>query len=164
MVRCFIGVSLPNGLINVHLEDWVGKRIDDENLHINLFFLSEIKDTNSIVKKLDSISHNSFSINLGGLSAFPSENNAKVLIVNADSDELVSLHNKIVNVLNVKESKPFKPHVTLMRVKKHGNMNIFSQAVNKSFRVSDFCLFKSVLSSSGSEYSVLHSFNLGGSV
>ena len=87
----------------------------------------------------------------------------------SESNELLELRDKIENKLFEigveKNNKKYKPHLTLLRLKKNDNIANIKLILNKEisnikFRVSHFSLIKSELKMSGSEYKIIKKYNL----
>ncbi len=176
MVRCFIGVFLPNSLKPRVLElqniiktlDLDCKFVETENLHLTLSFLGKVDELEiqSIKDKLDGISGHfqKFNISIGGVNLVPSKKYVRVIALGIidPSGMMAKISSEIKHVIGG-DVKP--PHLTLCRVRK---VMKFSE-LDKLLNVDSYCgemelspiqLIESKLSRSGPVYSVLHESRL----
>ena len=131
-MRTFVAVELSNNAIvdsikNLQNEmDLDAKPVTAKNLHFTLQFLGEISE--EIVEKISSmlkkIEFSSFDLTLKGIGAFPNPKNPRVVWIGTDKiggDYLVELSKKVGSTLEpfgLIPDKPFKPHITIFRIKK----------------------------------------------
>ena len=132
MMRLFVAVEITDsGVINSIREFQENISIDArgvklKNLHFTLQFLGEISGdiTQKIIQSLQMIEFSSFEINLRGVGAFPKPESPRVVWIGTDKDGgdmLVELSRKVEKVLEPLgffPDKPFKPHITVFRIKK----------------------------------------------
>ncbi len=132
MMRLFVAVEITDsGVINSIREFQENISIDArgvklKNLHFTLQFLGEISGdiTQKIIQSLQMIEFSSFKINLRGVGAFPKPESPRVVWIGTDKDGgdmLVELSRKVEKVLEPLgffPDKPFKPHITVFRIKK----------------------------------------------
>ncbi|NPA51867.1 MAG: RNA 2',3'-cyclic phosphodiesterase [Aquificae bacterium] len=135
MKRLFIGIFIPPKVLNKQYPRLKkefggiipGKWVKTENLHITLKFLGYV-DNNKIKQinhSLKEIFNNPLQepIELSGLGVFPNPKNPRILYINVkdNSNFLQELHQsiekKMLNLGFEKERKPFKPHITIKRIK-----------------------------------------------
>ena len=105
-----------------------------QKLHFTLQFLGEVATTattdseEKIIDALNTIKFSSFDIDIKGVGAFPNSKNPRVIWVGIDnanattSAKMQELAGKVANVLTplgFSIDKPFVPHVTILRVKRH---------------------------------------------
>ena len=144
------------------------KPISTKNIHFTLFFLGEVSDSVSqkIQEALGSIEFQPFEVCIRGVGAFPKPNFPRIVWVGTDNEggkkliELASVVEERLSSLGFQKDKPFKPHVTIFRVKnKIGNISdelkkleTYSFGIQK---VSEIKFKKSVLTSDGPIYSDL---------
>jgi 2'-5' RNA ligase len=112
-----------------------GKWVEDWNLHFTYHFLGEI-EFSLVEPLLTSLSpflkDYECEINLKGLGCFPSLNSPRVLFVNIFEPKglLQKIHFNLSKVLKQFEieldSRPFQPHLTLMRIKSY-RLNLFKK-------------------------------------
>ena len=103
------------------------KPIESINLHFTLQFLGEIsKDgIKKIISALHTIKFSSFNINLTGIDTFPNPKHPRIIWIGTDQygrNMLIQLAKKVEKVLKPLEllpDKPFKPHITVFRIKKN---------------------------------------------
>ncbi len=144
------------------------KPVELHNIHFTLQFLGEIsQDTvEKIIIALNSIRFSKFEIEFKGVGAFPKLKFPRVIWIGTDENGkklLIDLAKKIENVLlplGFTVDKPFKPHITVFRIK--NKIGDIEKELNKfklvNFGTQEITVFKlkqSVLSSKGPIYSDL---------
>lgn len=163
-MRLFVAVDIPDNISEkiekINLDSFEGKKVEKENYHINLLFLGETEDTEKIIKNLDEIKFKKFNVTLNGFSAFPNLNVVRVLLVKAESKELINLQKQISEKLDAKGERDYIPHLTLMRVKetKEEYKTFFNKTFKEQFEAENFRLYKSVLTREGPKYEILKTF------
>jgi 2'-5' RNA ligase len=103
-----------------------GKPVDKQNLHFTLLFLGEIPDKSvkDVQKTLNSIAIKPVEVKFTHLGAFPNTRSPRVIWLGVDeisSKQLIELASRIqknLESLGFKPDKPFKPHLTIFRMKK----------------------------------------------
>ena len=131
-MRTFVAIELSNEVIiesikNQQTElDLKAKPVAVKNLHFTLQFLGEVSE--EIMEKVSSalkkIEFASFELTLKGIGAFPNPKNPRVIWVGTDKiggDCLVELSKKVgiaLESFGLKPDKPFKPHITIFRIKR----------------------------------------------
>ena len=144
------------------------KPVELKNLHFTLQFLGEISEevTQKIIKSLKTIEFSSFDVNLKEIGAFPKPKFPRVIWIGTDEiggNMLIHLSKKVEKVLEPLgffSDKPFKPHITVFRIKKKigdisrelENYKMINFGIQK---VSNIKLKKSVLTTNGPIYSDL---------
>jgi 2'-5' RNA ligase len=144
------------------------KPIEPHNLHFTLQFLGEIsQDTvEKVMMSLNSVKFSSFMINFKGIGAFPKLKFPRVIWIGTDKNggnSLIKLAKKVENTLiplGFSIDKPFKPHITVFRIKnKIGDvskeLDKFKSIDFGTQEITGFKLKQSVLSSKGPVYSDL---------
>lgn len=145
------------------------KPVGLQNIHFTLLFLGEVTDiiVNEVQKAISSIEFSAFNVKLVGAGAFPKLRDPRVIWVGTDPDGAENLRKLSKNVedvllpLGFRNDKPFKPHLTVFRIKnrigdvskdlvKYQGFEFGSQVV------SEIKLKKSVLTTSGPIYSDLY--------
>ncbi|MHB8895230.1 MAG: RNA 2',3'-cyclic phosphodiesterase [Candidatus Geothermincolia bacterium] len=160
-------VSSIAGALKPSLEGvkWVG----GENLHVTLRFIGDCPDAKvpALVEWMTKAAANlPLELAIGGVGGFPSQGSARVLWVGAqDSSNAIE---KVYNVLDKgagkcgfgREGRKYKAHITIGRARK-SPVRIPPEIVEKyldqrvALKADEIVLFKSVLSSTGAEYSVV---------
>lgn len=176
MVRCFIGVFLPDFMITkvIELQNFIKtlaiecKLVEAENLHLTLSFLGEKSETEVVEIKdnLDEVCKNfeSFPVTISGIKLIPSRNYVRVIVLDAtdNSGVLVKLADGIKNKIGG-DVKP--PHLTLCRVMRLDNNTVISKLLNfdsfcGEFQLNSVQLIESKLSGHGPSYDILHESKL----
>jgi len=148
------------------------KWVEEENFHITLSFLGEIKVSQAdqiideIRKNLPSISP--FVLNLSGLGVFPNKERPRVIWVGVTKgkEEITLIYNFLKELLEPRGfdfSKKYTPHVTLGRVRSSKNIKaLISLLPEIRFKCEDFIegisLMESRLSPKGPIYTELAYF------
>ncbi|MBI5860349.1 MAG: RNA 2',3'-cyclic phosphodiesterase [Nitrosarchaeum sp.] len=148
------------------------KPIEPHNLHFTLQFLGDIpqETTEKVMASLNTVKFSRFMVNLKGIGVFPNVKSPRVIWIGTDEsggNSLVELAKKIENVLTplgFSIDKPFKPHITVFRIK--NKIEDISKKVDKfqsiDFGIQEITCFKlkqSVLNSKGPIYSDLMEIN-----
>jgi len=144
------------------------KPVEPSKFHFTLQFLGEVSEeiTNEIIQALYKIKFSSFDVNLKGVGAFPKSKSPRVVWIGTDENGgniLIRLSKKVKEVLEPLgffSDKPFKPHITIFRIKKKiGDIsNNLKNQKSKDFGMQEICsikLKKSELTSNGPIYSDL---------
>ncbi|ABW01945.1 RNA 2',3'-cyclic phosphodiesterase [Caldivirga maquilingensis] len=137
MVRLFVAVDLSDEVRGkvIAFRDAVSssgadvKPVEDENLHITLRFLGEVRDNllPEIMRNLNSLSFSSFRMHVKGTGAFPSASSPRVIWVGVEEggDQLKALHDtveELVGRYGVSDEREFTPHITVARVRGRGSV------------------------------------------
>jgi len=173
MVRCFIGILLPEDvknrvkLVKKELEELPikCKFVEDENLHICFSFLGEISegDIKIISEKIDSISKEfrSFDVEIDKIKVIPDEKYIRVLALEVfDKNGFLNSLSEVVQKEIGGDGKP--PHITLCRVKTIANKLTVVERIKSmdkvvvNFNIDRLQLIKSELKKTGPVYSVVH--------
>ncbi len=174
MMRVFVAIEITsNEVINSirKFQDETkinAKPVESKNLHFTLQFLGEISKEMSqkIIESLQKIEFSSFNVNLKEVGAFPKPKFPRVIWVGTDEDGgnmLIQLSKKVekaLEPLGFFADKPFKPHITVFRIKKKIG-DISGELENKKMlnfgiqNITNIKLKKSKLTSSGPIYSDL---------
>ena len=139
-----------------------------DQIHFTLQFLGEISEnkTEDVKKALGTVSFSKFDLTIIGSGAFPNTRNPKVVWLGVDKDgkermsRLANDVNEILGAIDLKNEKPFKPHLTVFRIK--NRIGDITEELLKSKDVkfgtqlvSQIVLKKSDLSANGPEYTNL---------
>jgi len=183
MVRAFISIDFtdPNVIqtiseLQCSIQNSGAKLriVNSKLLHITLAFLGEISEIEiqKVKEILDSISFNSFFLDVNAINVLPNEKHIRVVYCEINGD--VEILKTIQRQLQVKlrdcdfktDNRPFKPHLTIARVKSSQNRKELMLAINTLSNIkcgrqeiTSIKLKQSVLKSEGPEYSILHEIN-----
>jgi 2'-5' RNA ligase len=130
-MRAFIAVEIHNKEILNAIEkiqsDFKIKAtpVNKQNMHFTLFFLGEINEdmVEKVRNKLSLVSFNSIEIKFTHIGTFPNPRSPRVIWIGVDESasqqliELASQVEKKLESLGFKSDKPFKPHLTIFRIK-----------------------------------------------
>ena len=177
-MRAFIGFLAPESVKSVAVRmqnelneiGVVGKYVEKDNLHVNLSFLDEISEEESLefAAKIDMIAKGfrKFSASVCALKAIP--NTKFVRVVAFEIEQEKGLLNSLIKEIQKSiggDSKP--PHMTLCRVKGLKDKRKFADIIEKystscfaAFEVDSLQLIKSELEAGGPVYSVIHESKL----
>ena len=175
--RLFIAVPLTEqarSKIADGLPPLPGRLVSSYNWHFTLRFLGNtaapLRD--ALIGSLrDARLGKKFSIRFGGLGAFPRAKRARIiwLGLTAGVRELTSLADAVEAAARragfPKETRPFKPHLTLSRIEPpHGVTDILAaqSALDVAMPVTEVALVRSSLGSGPAKYEVIHGFPLEG--
>lgn len=181
MWRIFIAIELPSH-VRKRIADNVDRLRDsvpharaswsrEDNLHLTLKFLGDIPVTD--VDKLSAAASiaasrvEPFEIVVAGCGAFPPNGQPRVLWIGIEdpSGKLAELHatleDECAKASFAREPRPFRPHLTLARIRKpHGSRQLAQLHKETGFnpvsvRVSELCVFRSELLREGSRHTVI---------
>lgn len=175
--RCFVAIPLSEKMkefvfkIQEKLPNFVGKKIEGDNLHLTLKFLGELTTEEIEVVKnvLSSIKFNRIKLKVNGVCVFSRK---FIRIIGLCLDGLDELQKKVdVEISSAFErfalEKNFVGHLTIARVKKIlEDKSKFLEKIDVinvpkvSFEVNAFYLMSSDLRSDGPKYNVLAEFKL----
>ncbi|MCK5110322.1 MAG: RNA 2',3'-cyclic phosphodiesterase [Arcobacteraceae bacterium] len=164
MSRLFIGTfaTLENyELLKYELEPFFeGRWVKEKNLHITFKFLGEVQDVNLIIEKLKNISYPKKQTIIFKRFRLL---NKKTLVLRSSNKTLYKLQNIIEEYLqdDFKKEEDFKPHITLMRIKK-----IKDDSYKEKFKTLEasaiiklkICLVQSELGVGGAKYKIIREF------
>ena len=155
-MRLFIAtpVTLPiYGAIKNDLSKYIdGKWVEGWNLHLTHKFIGEDEPEKYEVLKLEVPSS---KLKVNGIGMFGN----KILYLKADIDD--SINKQINEKFNLKNDKPFVPHITLCRIKdlKEGYKDALKKWENINFEVpNEVYLYKSTLTKKGPIYEKIYKY------
>lgn len=172
-MRIFVAVEVTNELLLDKIKKIQSdirikaKPVQIHNMHFTLMFLGEVpeKKIDEVKRRIEAIEFNPFEIKFIGIGAFPKPKFPRVIWLGVDqisSDKMIHLAKKVeiaLEPLGFKSDKPFKPHLTIFRIKdKIGDISEQISSFNSSFgiqSVSELKLKKSDLTKSGPIYTDL---------
>ena len=173
-MRAFVAIEIySNEIINLISKfqseiNINAKPIEPHNLHFTLQFLGDISQdiTEKVMISLNSVKFSSFMVNFKGIGVFPTLKFPRVVWIGTDENGgnlLIELAKKVENALiplGFSVDKPFKPHITVFRIK--NKIGDISKELDKfksidfgTQEITEFKLKQSILSSKGPVYSDL---------
>ncbi len=187
MVRTFIAVSLVTEELSSIVTEFqeelrkLGGRMTfprTEQLHLTLHFFGDISnpDAERVCSIMDSLRITpSVHLSILGLVLFPNALKPRVIALGVDDgrEQIVELAKRTRKLLRENgfhvESRRFKPHITVARVKQLENpqtlqdvLSAYSDRVAAQVEITDIRLLKSVLTPEGPVYSIIHKVALNG--
>ncbi|MCX7641751.1 MAG: RNA 2',3'-cyclic phosphodiesterase [Elusimicrobiales bacterium] len=143
------------------------KLVDEENIHLTLFFLGEFFNENNIsffLNEFKNINFTKIPFKFKKIGFFPNETFPKIIWISPDdesSNNIMLVYNHIKDLLSLCGFEPkdsFTPHITLARIKENELLNKKDLEIVKSFSVegnyffTSLVLFKSELTFKGPIY------------
>lgn len=181
MIRTFIALDLPVGVRKAlgELQEIFRKTgahvgwVKPDRIHLTLLFLGNVpeEEVPEIQSALDEAisSVRPFTLQAKGCGAFPSIKQMRVVWVGlqADNEILLTLQKRAEDAMVTlgfeREDRPFKPHLTLGRVKGRRHLRELQEALMEhrsfeaeAFDVGEAVLYKSELRPEGAQYTALH--------
>jgi 2'-5' RNA ligase len=183
-IRAFLAVDPPEEIFNeiIKIQERLRKAIQGdirwvrpEGIHLTLKFFgyvyeSDIANISHVVKN-NVASMKELMLNVRNIGAFPTVSRPRVLWlgIDGDTDALIGLQAEIDTGFHEygfkKEDRPFRPHLTLARIKEPKGLIGLAETLKKnegyvagSFTVSGLTLFKSDLKPMGAIYTKLAYF------
>jgi len=173
-VRAFIAVEIQDDTIldaiaKIQSEFKIkATAVNKKNMHFTLLFLGEVSEetVSSIKEALGTISFKRFDVEFTHVGAFPNSRSPRVIWIGVDdqsSRQLVDLASQVekkLAPLGFRPDKPFKPHLTIFRVKNRiddisGTIERFKKVDLGKYTMTELKLKQSVLTPSGPVYSDL---------
>jgi 2'-5' RNA ligase len=140
-----------------------GRVIRPQNLHVTLHFVGQVTEPSKdcIHAAAQSVNAQTFQLNLDCFGHFPK---AKIFWMGPQNvpAQLVHLHQKLGDAIAdcgfKSETRPFSPHVTLMR--KCSKPGIAQSDFSLPWRVEEFVLVESITCKEGVNYQVIEKYPL----
>ncbi len=131
-MRTFVAIEISDGSIINSIKKFQteininANPVESKNFHFTLQFLGEISAeiSQKAIHAIQKIEFSSFSVKLRGVGAFPGPKFPRVIWIGTDEsggNKLIQLSNKVRKALEPLEffsDRPFKPHITVFRIKK----------------------------------------------
>ncbi len=180
MVRAFISVDFTDKLIQERIKDLQDtisssgahlRLVNPSILHITLEFLGDItEDQVAVVKEiLEELEFDLIKLNIKNPNVLPNENHIRVVYceLNGDIEPLKEIQKTLREKLRTNgfrvDSRSFKPHLTIARVKSAKNRKELIRVIKQQSEVScgiqeidTINLKQSILKSEGPQYTKLH--------
>lgn len=165
MCRVFIAIPLDKQLSRLllkHVPQGL-KTLPRRSLHITLLFLGNVEEggIEQLKAVLDNLQSASFELNFSHVGLFPNADRPRLLAAgfeeSAMAQELcVNLQNVIRQLGLAVDERPYRPHITLARLKYRRRISFTAVPLIEKICVNEIVLYKSTLSSDGAHYTVLH--------
>ncbi|MBN2318531.1 MAG: RNA 2',3'-cyclic phosphodiesterase [Acidobacteria bacterium] len=183
-MRTFIAIPIPESCLEIleqmqrHLKASTTevRWTKISSIHLTLKFLGEVDPAiiPDMGKALADVSKQSrkFNLRLTGLGSFPNEKSPRIVWcgILGDTDVLARLQAEVETVCAdfgfAAENRPFRPHLTLGRIKGRKNLKLLMGCIEKGtdlecgFRADCLNIYKSVLKPDGAVYTVLETITL----
>jgi 2'-5' RNA ligase len=180
-IRIFIAIKIEDlaleKLIKIKNELFQNRELNwepKEKLHITLNFIGKVDEEviPNLIARLKKITKNfsPFVLNFYKFGLFKRKGIPSILWAGIEENETLSnLHFEIDSILSnigfVKDSRNYRPHLTLIRFKKNIQNYNFESKLEKNisdikFKIDGFSLFKSELKNSGSVYTEIKNIKL----
>ena len=151
--------------------DIPGRRVPVENWHLTLRFLGTI-DESTFERFLHGLSRRelprTFLVSLGGLGGFPNPRRATVVWIGVEAgvDQLAVLNDIAEESAQAAgldpEERPYRPHLTLSRVRPPQGMgHLLGADVQVRYQADRLVVYKSHMGRGGASYEPLEEFMLG---
>jgi len=178
MIRTFIALPLPDSVKQV-LEETTQSlkgRIDarwvrPNAMHLTLKFLGDIAEDLALPlgQDLDAAcaGYPELEFSLDALGAFPGRKRARIIWTSLTGavNELASLAAQVDRLCArygiQPETRPFRPHITLGRLKTPTMIDLDAKIPGRKFTVDEARLYRSEILREGPRYTVLHVSRLG---
>ncbi len=142
-----------------------------EQLHFTLAFLGEQPESSLqlVYQAAEAVRAKAFELAIAGWGAFPDLKRPRVLWlgVSQGAEQLCAVAEDLRRALRERgfslEDRPFRPHLTIARVKDRGAAKALERLPKGELarmRANEFCLVQSVLGQSGAKHTVLRAFPL----
>lgn len=178
-VRCFISIDLEDRQILSRILSILSslksiggdlKAVEDDNIHLTLKFLGNVSAPrlDGIKSSLQQLTFPRSGVEIKGAGAFPNLNRINVIWVGIDEgwskvEQIYGQVEKLMSNLGFsRENRPFSPHITIARMRSDRRRDEIANFLRKlgdesfgTMAVDRVRLKRSVLSSSGPEYSTL---------
>jgi 2'-5' RNA ligase len=186
-MRLFLAIELPPDLLDTLETAIAPLRAELPDIawvppikrHLTLKFLGDVADQKlgRVVAMTDGVArkHRAFSMQLGGIGAFPNFRRARVVWIGVEHEaRLELLHHDLELAGEAEgfeiEGRAFRPHVTLARIRSPLELERARRLARAARRidfsatvdVGEITLFESTLAQSGATYRRVHAAQLGG--
>ncbi len=185
MLRSFVAVEIPAGVqsalarstasLQKALPKPLVRWVAPQNVHLTLKFLGDVSPANlerlAEAMKAETVTHEAFSMTVGGLGAFPTPRRARIIWVGLDAPITLTALLRGIEAVAARlgypsENRPFSPHLTIGRVGQNvsgSDLQRIRNALEATsvgalgvVRVAAVHIFKSDLRPGGSVYTPLY--------
>ncbi|MHB0978601.1 MAG: RNA 2',3'-cyclic phosphodiesterase [Thermoleophilia bacterium] len=169
--RLFVGVPVSAGVevaasvAQASIEARGLRMLRPEQLHVTLAFLGEVgKDVAAASARVVSDQGGTMGgvAHLAGFVLLPTPRKVRVVALAIEDVEgvLGRLYSEISDGLigagvMEAERRPFRPHLTIARLREAGRVHLKSDLPRERFSVRSVCLYRSTLTREGAEYEIL---------
>lgn len=181
MIRLFVALKIPVEIKNKLIQICKGltqtpelfKWEFPEKIHLTLKFIGEVEEelVSSIAKEISFVEkYNAFNFNVTKFGFFYYRDEPKILWAGLKTDEsipkLVKELNERLSIFSIPiEKRIFKPHLTMLRIKRNPGAEFISSFKKYSFKNMNFhsdeiTLIKSELFKTGARYKEINKYNL----
>jgi len=135
MLRSFVAVEIPTGMqsalaqctapLQKALPKPLIRWVAPQNVHLTLKFLGDVSSANlerlAEALKVEAIAHETFTMSVGGLGAFPTPRRARIIWIGLEAPPALMALLRSVESVAARlgyplENHPFSPHLTIGRV------------------------------------------------
>lgn len=183
-LRTFVAVKVePSPVLQETMNDLKQKLageqvkwVEPNNLHLTLKFLGDTlpSQVDEIGEELNQAAKLffAFTFRLEGLGFFKSRGMPRVLFVHINEGEVLQhladeIDSRLAKLGYQPEKRPFKPHLTLARIKYLKNKKVFYEAVEKyrstfmqTTEINELVFYRSILKPHGPEYKSIAKIDL----
>lgn len=185
MLRSFVAVEIPSDMqialarstaaLQEALPKPLVRWVAPQNVHLTLKFLGDVSPANlellADAMTAETITHEAFSMTVGGLGAFPSPRRARIIWVGLNAPAVLTALLRGIEAVAARlgyaaEDRPFSPHLTIGRVGQNVSGSDLQRIRNAleatmvdtlgTVRVAAVNVFKSDLKPGGAVYTPLY--------
>ena len=185
MLRSFVAVEIPAEIqsalarstapLQKALPKPLIRWVAPQNVHLTLKFLGDVSPANlerlAEALKAEAVAHETFSMSVGGLGAFPTPRRARIIWIGLEAPASLMALLRGVEAVTARlgyasEDRPFSPHLTIGRVGQNVSGTDFQRIRTAlegatvgalgTLRVDAVHIFKSDLQPGGSVYTHLY--------
>lgn len=172
-MRCFVSINIPREVardikkIQEKLPEFQGKKTELENLHLTLKFLGKISEDKikKIKDRLRKSNLKSFETKIKYLGFFDNQKHGVVWLYLSNCDALQKqIDNRLKDLFE--PERRFMSHLTIARTKSIKDKRKFLEELKKieiptiKFKVENFYLMKSELTSKDTTYKIIEEYKL----
>ena len=189
MLRSFIAIEIPAEIQNAIADNIASLKkilpkplirwVAPQNVHLTLKFLGDGSPANlqrlAGSLQVEAVSHEMFSMSIGGLGAFPTQRRARVIWIGLEAPPALAalqhaLDSATAQLGFPREERPFSPHLTVGRVAQTASASDLQHirsalestkvGILGTVHVQAIHIFKSDLQPGGSVYTPLYALSM----